>query len=201
MAHIKSDYDEIRIPFTKMSFTPDVPSTQLGPNEYNDGLNVESDVRGIRSVAGDIEFLTAVPGTPTYISAGFRNGGEYWFIVATTEGYWYASDGITDWYNITPGGGPISGYAQNTNITEAWNGTIPFFNDTVGAPMFLPEATETIPLPILVQYSNLIIPSGITNATYVNPTTYRLSLDTTYSAPPYVAGQQIVITNVNNYFK
>ena len=200
MAHIKSDYDEIRIPFTKMSFTPDVPSTQLGPNEYNDGLNVESDVRGIRSVAGDIEFLPAVPGTPTYISAGFRNGGEYWFIVATTEGYWYASDGITDWYNITPGGGPISGYAQNTNITEAWNGTIPFFNDTVGAPMFLPEATETIPLPILVQYSNLIIPSGITNATYVNPTTYRLSLDTTYSAPPYVAGQQIVITNVNNYF-
>jgi len=200
MAQLKSQYDEVRIPFTQMSFTPDVPSTALGPNEYNGGKNIEYDVRGIRSVAGDLEFLTPVPGTPTYISSGFRNNGEYWFIVATVEGYWYASDGITDWYNITPGGGPIAGYAQDTNITEAWNGTIPFFNDTVGAPMFLPEATPSIPLPILTQYSNLVLPAGITDSTYVNPTTYQLTLDSAYSTAPYVAGQQIVITNVNNYF-
>jgi hypothetical protein len=53
---IQSDYDEVRIPFTKMSFTPDIPSTMLGPNEYNDGINVESDIRGIRSTAGDLRY-------------------------------------------------------------------------------------------------------------------------------------------------
>ena len=48
MANTQSkNYEEVRIPFTKMTFTPDVPSAALGPNEYNDGLNVESDVRGI----------------------------------------------------------------------------------------------------------------------------------------------------------
>ena len=120
---IKSDYEEIRIPFSKMSFTPDVPSTQLGPNEYNDGFNVESDVRGIRSVAGDQPILQNIPGTPTFITGGFRQGNEFWFIVATTEGYWYASNNNTSWYNITPGGGPIVGYNQATNITESWNGT------------------------------------------------------------------------------
>ena len=45
---INSDYNEIAIPFQKMSFAPDVPSASLGANEYNDGLNVETDVRGIR---------------------------------------------------------------------------------------------------------------------------------------------------------
>jgi hypothetical protein len=53
MAQIKNPLDEVRIPFQKMSFSPDVPSTALGPNEYNSGQNVETDVRGIRSMAGD----------------------------------------------------------------------------------------------------------------------------------------------------
>jgi len=44
MAQIKNPLDEVRIPFNKMTFTPDVPSTQLQPNEYNDGQNVETDV-------------------------------------------------------------------------------------------------------------------------------------------------------------
>jgi len=105
VANIQSSYQEARIPFAKMSFTPDVPSTALGPNEYNAGVNVETDVRGIRSVAGEQEFLTTVPGTPTYISGGFRQNGAFWFIVATTEGYWWASDGDHDWYDITPVGG------------------------------------------------------------------------------------------------
>jgi len=196
MAQLKSQYDEVRIPFTKMSFTPDVPSTALGPNEYNSGLNVETDIRGIRSVAGDQAILNNVPGTPTFITGGFRQSGQFWFIVATVEGNWYASNGNIDWYDITPGGTPIIGYAQNTNITEAWNGTIPFFNDTVGAPMFLPDE----PGAILVQYSNLIIPSGITDITYVNPTTQRITLTTAYSSAPYIGGQQILISGVNNYF-
>ena len=74
-------YQEVRIPFEKMTFTPDVPSTALGANEYNDGLNVEADVRGIRSVAGDITILETVPGTPTYVSGGYRADNLFWFIV------------------------------------------------------------------------------------------------------------------------
>ena len=65
MAKIKPGYEEVRIPFNKMTFSPDVPSTALGPNEYNLGKNVEADVRGIRSVSGDEEILPAVTGTPT----------------------------------------------------------------------------------------------------------------------------------------
>lgn len=198
---INSEYNEVAIPFSKMTFSPDVPSSALGPNEYNDGLNVEADVRGIRSTAGDQDILNNCPGTPTYISSGFRNGGEFWFIVATTEGYWYATNGTTvDWYNITPGLSPIPGYAQNTNITEAWNGTIPFFNDGVGAPMFLPESTELEPLPRLVQYSNLIKPTGISNISYAGGTTQRLVFSTPYTNAPYIAGQKIVISGVNNYY-
>ena len=196
MAQIKNPLDEVRIPFQKMSFTPDIPSTALQPNEYNDGQNVETDVRGIRSMAGDQEILESVPGTPTFITGGFRLQGNFWFIVATVEGQWWASDGTTTWYDITPGGTPIPGYAQNTNITEAWNGTIPFFNDTVGAPMFWPDEVGAI----LVQYSNLIIPSGITDIVYVDPTTMQVQLATTYDAPPYIGGQKIVISDVNNYF-
>ena len=196
MAQIKNPLDEVRIPFQKMSFTPDVPSTALNPNEYNDGQNVETDVRGIRSMAGDQEILDTVPGTPTFITGGFRLQGNFWFIVATVEGIWWASDGTTTWYDITPGGVPIVGYAQNTNITEAWNGTIPFFNDTVGAPMFWPDEVGAI----LVQYSNLILPADIDDIVYVDPTTQQIQLVTAYATAPYIAGQKIVISGVNNFF-
>ena len=47
----------VKLPLAKMTFSPDVPSAALGPNEYNSGKNVETDVRGIRSVAGDQEIL------------------------------------------------------------------------------------------------------------------------------------------------
>ena len=40
MAQLKSQYDEVRIPLSKMTFTPDVPSASLQPNEYNDGYNI-----------------------------------------------------------------------------------------------------------------------------------------------------------------
>ena len=177
MAQIKSSYDEVRIPFSKMTYSPDVPSTALGPNEYNYGLNVETDVRGIRSIAGDVEILSTIPGTPTYVSAGFRQGGQFWFIVATTEGYWYASDGVTNWYNITPGGGPILGYNQATNITEAWNGTIPFFNDTLNPPMFLPDE----PNAVLIRYQNSL-PQDIKTIEYLTPTTQRLTILNQFTA-------------------
>jgi len=144
---INSSYNEVRTPFQKMSYTPDVPSTALGPNEYNEGANVETDVRGIRSISGDEEILGLVtPGTPVYLSAGFRQDTNtttgdpnFWSIVATEEGKWYASRSYF-WYDITPPGG-VGTYTQGQNITEAWSGTVPLFNDEQNPPMFWPNDT------------------------------------------------------------
>lgn len=142
MPQIKKSYSEVRIPLANMTFAPDVPTAALGANEYNKGLNIETDVRGIRQVNGDEHILTDnfIPGTPTYISGGFRQDGQFWTIVATVEGYWYAKVNGT-WIDITPVNGPYQGYSQSTNITEAWNGTVPFFNDEQNPPMFWAEAT------------------------------------------------------------
>lgn len=192
MAQIKSNYEEARIPFTKMTFSPDVPSSQLGPNEYNSGKNVETDVRGIRSCAGDVEILSTVPGTPTYVSSGFRQSGQFWFIVATVEGNWYASNGGA-WQNITPGGTPFSGYTQATNITEAWNGTVPFFNDTLNPPMFLPDVDGAT----LIPYSNQV-PLSVYDIQPdpSNPTTQRIvTFKVTQDTAPFVAGEPIIISN------
>jgi hypothetical protein len=68
MPQIKKSYSEITVPLQKMTFTPDVPSSALGSNEYNIGENIETDVRGIRSVQGEEEILGTVPGVPTYIT-------------------------------------------------------------------------------------------------------------------------------------
>jgi len=171
MAQIQSQYDETRVPFSKMTFSPDVPSTALGPTEYNDGINVETDVRGIRSMAGDQSILDTVPGTPTYVTGGYRQGDEFWFIVATTEGYWWASNGGA-WQDITPGGTPFAGYTQATNITEAWNGTVPIFNDSLNPPMFLPDE----PGAILAQYSNLIPQVTVYDIAYAGPTTQTITV-------------------------
>jgi hypothetical protein len=154
-----------------------------------------------------------VPGIPTFVTGGFRQNNEFWFIVATYEidptdptnpdaniGRWYASNGTTTWYDITPGGVPILGYRQNTNITESWNGTVPLFNDTRTAPMFWPEPTAIDPTPIMTQYSNLILPADINDIVYVDPVTQQIQLVTAYASAPYVAGQQIVISDVNNFF-
>jgi len=137
---INSSLNEVRVPFAKMSFTPDVPSAALGPNEFNAGLNVETDVRGIRSVSGDQNILAqATPGTPTYISSGFRQDGRFWTIIAQEDGKWYAARNYL-WYDITPVNGAGT-YTQGQNITESWSGTVPFFNDAQNPPMFWPEDT------------------------------------------------------------
>ena len=146
VAQTKKAYEEAKIPFAKMSYTPDVPSSALGPNEYNVGLNVETDTRGIRSVAGDEIILTSAPGTPTFVSGGYRRpqqgkDNDFYFVVANTEGSWYASNGSGAWADITPAEGPFTTYTQATNITESWNGTVPFYNDESHPPMFWPEFT------------------------------------------------------------
>ena len=141
-----ADYARLRTPFLNMSFTPDVPSNALGANEYNAGLNVEADVRGIKKISGEEAILSQVPGNPVFIDGGFR-GAIWTYIVATNVGKWYAvtAAGIS---NITPGVGAnpnvaLSGYSDNVNITSSWVGNVFFINDALRAPMyFLPTATE-----------------------------------------------------------
>lgn len=202
MTQIRKSYTEITIPLTKMSYTPDVPSSALGPNEYNEGENVETDVRGIRSSNGDELILPPVTGTPFYITGGFRqnqaNPGDnrFWFIIATVEGKWWMSNGPT-WTDITPPS-PFDGtdYAPQTNITESWNGTVPIFNDGLNAPFFLPDEVGAS----LVNYTQNIPPQGISTITYVNPTTQQITVDDAYATAPFVAGDRILITDINNYF-
>ena len=142
-----ADYTRLRSPFAGMSFTPDVPSNALGPTEYNNGLNVEANVRGIKKIGGEQEILSVVPGNPIFIDGGFRSEAVWVFIVATREGKWYmvTSSGVT---NITPGVGAnpnvaLSGYSDNTNITSSCVGTVFFLDDGLRAPMYyLPTATE-----------------------------------------------------------
>ena len=141
-----SEYTPLRTPFGMMSFTPDVPSNALSANEYNSGLNVECDVRGIRKVAGEQEILDSIPGNIIFIDGNFR-GTTWTYIAATREGKWYkiTSSGVS---NITPGVGAnpnvaLSGYSDDINITTSWVGSVFFINDTLRPPMyFLQTATE-----------------------------------------------------------
>jgi hypothetical protein len=142
-------FDEVKIPFENLTFSPDVPSSALGPNEYNSGRNVETDIRGIRSVLGDQSILATLTGTPIYVTGGYRANNVWWFIVATSDGRWWASTGASAFVDVTPGDTPLSGYSLDTNITEAWNGTTLFINDGIHPPMYLiAQGTE------FVQYSN-----------------------------------------------
>jgi hypothetical protein len=186
-----------KVPLAKMTFSPDVPSAALGPNEYNDGKNVEADVRGIRSVAGEEEILDAVPGTPTFVTGGFRQDGTFWFVVATTEGKWWCSNGVTTWTDITPSIGDFTGYNQATNITEAWNGNVLFVNDEHNPPMFWPDTVTPGPL---IMYSN-VQPISITNIVpdAINTVTQRVatfSTATVFATPPFQVGGSVVISGV-----
>ena len=207
MAQTKKAFDEVRIPFSKMTFSPDVPTTALGANEYNDGVNVETDIRGIRSVTGDEVLLPAVPGTPTFVSGNYRQpqGGkdnDFWFVTATEEGVWWCSNGEGPWQDITPGAGPFA-YTQAQNITEAWNGTVPFFNDEQNPPMFWPEFTgQSYPTTAAVSAAgfstvqfptqNDIIPKVIITSQ---------NGDFSYGAPNETAdvrvGQKVVVSGTN----
>ena len=138
-----SEYTPLRTPFSNLSFTPDVPSNALGPNEYNSGLNVEADVRGIKKVFGEVDIATAIPNLPIFMDGGFRSNTAWVYIIATRDssnhGKWYmvTATGIT---NITPGVGAnpsvyLTGYTENINITTSWVGNVFFINDGLTAPM------------------------------------------------------------------
>lgn len=146
-----ADYTKLRTPFASMSFTPDVPSNALGPNEYNSGRNVETDVRGVKKIDGEQEILSLIPHFPIFMEGGFRANGQFVYVVATRDsanrGRWYmlTNNSIV---NITPGYAAnnnvtLAGYVDSIHITTSWVGEVFFINDSLGSPMyFLPSRTE-----------------------------------------------------------
>ena len=126
-----------------MSFTPDVPSSALTANEYNFGANVETDVRSVKSVLGEEYILNTITGNVIYMTGGFRETTNFYFVCATEQGNWYSIDdqGIT---NISTGAIGYNGnsYGNSTVITSSWNGDVLFINDQVNPPMYLLPPTN-----------------------------------------------------------
>jgi hypothetical protein len=194
-------FTEIRIPLGNMSFTPDVPSNALTAGEYNSGQNVETDTRGIRAVFGDQEILTAIPGTPIFVTAGYRDNDLWWYIVCSLttvstviQARWYAIDDAGNQINITPGYGSdptafLSGYTYDQAITDTWNGTTLFINDNYNAPMYL-TATGT-EFKQYSQNSNTYVTTGASGTSTVATLTFA-----TQTVAPYKAGDQIVVAGV-----
>lgn len=191
-------FNEEKTLLNKMSFTPDIPSSALATNEYNSGKNVETDTRGIRSVFGDEEILSALTGTPIFVTSGYRANGEYWQIVAclsnTSEGRWYAINDNGSITNITPGYGAnpnayIAGYSEEIKITDTWNGTVLFINDSVGAPLFLlSTATE---FTAYSQYGTIIPTTGTAGTGATATITFAA-----ISPKPYNVGDIITVDGV-----
>ena len=144
--------EQVRVPLTNMTFHPDVPSAALNANEYNNynSRNIETDVRGIRSVFGDEEILAQITGTPIHVTGGYRDDEEWYYIIGTSAGRWYWILNSGAPVNITPGvtadpAVALPGYSLDTTITDSWNGTTVFINDGINAPMFLSgTATEFV---------------------------------------------------------
>lgn len=146
-----SDYTRLRTPFTSMSFTPDIPSNALGPNEYNSGKNIEADIRTIKKIFGEKQIASTITDMPIFIEGGFRSETSWVYIVATrnssSQGKWWmiTATGIS---NITPGVGAnpsvyLPDYTEDINITFSWVGNVFFMNDTLRNPMyFLPTSNE-----------------------------------------------------------
>ena len=136
-------YTPLRVPFANLSFTPDVPSNALLPNEYNNGYNIEADVRGLKKVDGEISILTAITGNIIFIEGGFRYNNSWTFIIATSASIWYKVDnaGIS---TITPPSPFVgTGYSSNPAITGSWIGQVFIINDSINPPMYLlPSDTQ-----------------------------------------------------------
>lgn len=201
MAGIK----EVRIPLQNMSFTPDVPSSALGANEYNNYLsrNVETDVRGIKSVFGDEEILSQITGTPIHVTGGYRNDEQWYYIIGTSAGRWYWILNGAAPVNITPGYAAdpnvaLPGYSEDTNITDSWNGTTLFINDAVNAPMFLSGSANEFVLysqfgdeyKSINDTGNAVVGNGsVATATYYTFETVQV---------PFDIGENINITGTGN---
>ena len=198
-----STYTEVRTLLANMSYTPDVPSSALAATEYNIGLNVETDTRGMRSVFGDLEILGSIPGDAgpagqvIFLTAGYRESNAWEYIVCVltngNEGRWYAikPSGVE---NITPGYGASStaylpGYYADMPITDTWNGTTLLLNDSVSAPLYLTTNSNELQL-----YSQNSV-DLITTATAGNGVIATLTFDA-QTVAPYASGDTIVVQGV-----
>ena len=197
-------FNETRTILNSMTFTPDVPSGSLAPNEYNYGQNVETNTRGIRAVFGDQAILAAIPGEagpsgiPIFVSAGYRANNVWYYIVCvltnSNEGRWYAIDEANIWINITPGvGGNPTVYLPNYNtdiaITDTWNGTTLIINDSVDAPMFLTATASEFQM--YSQNPNDLL----TTVASGTGTTATLTFASQIAAP-FAIGETIVISGI-----
>jgi hypothetical protein len=114
------------------------------------------------------------------------------------------NNGTSGWVDITPAastGYTHAGYGQAINITEAWNGTVVIFNDTVNAPFFLPaDGTK------LVMYKSNLPPNTISNLQLDTPVAGQVTItvttdyNQTVGSHPFGAGDKILISNLNNYY-
>ena len=217
MAQLKSQYDEVRIPLTKMSFTPDVPSASLQPNEYNDGYNIETDVRGIRSVAGDqifSQFPNISSTTPEllFVTSGFIANDVFVYILAinltltgrSLQTYWYYTQYGSAFYDITPKintAGTFSTYTLSTNITCVWNGNVPIFNDTINPPFFWLTVDSSVSNPMTIYSNTPSIGCQYAQITSGSPTTIEVQFKSPYyntlvgSGTPYLPGSYATLTN------
>ena len=197
MAQIRSSYPELRVPFAKMSWTPDIPSTALSANEYNTGSNVEADTRGIRSVFGETEILSQVSGTPIYITGGYRGDGKFYYVFATVTapdiGHWYCVTATGAIIDVTPANVTLNGYTTATNITSTWNGNTLIVNDSIHPPMFLSSNVADN----FVFYSNQESVS-IHDMYYSDATTFKITLNKSVSDVnvPYNPPENIRVTDV-----
>lgn len=135
------------------TWVPDIPTSSLAPNEFNDGANVEFNTRGMCKIAGDSEFLSQIPGKIIFMIGGFRAQTNFVFLVASRDdsnnGRWYvvSPSGVS---NVTAGvgGNPnvsLPGYVDGLSITADNLGGTFFINDTLGAPYVLtPFMTEML---------------------------------------------------------
>jgi len=190
-------FTTVPTPFQNMSFTPDIPSQALGPNEYNSGQNIQTNVRGIENVLGDQTILSTIPGTQLFVTANFRANDVWWFIVATLEGYWYGIDaaGITSVLN--PGGTAFT-YTKNTHITESWNGTTLIVNDGVNAPMFLaPDATQFVAWS---QYGQDNPTTGASGTGTVATLTFAATATIQYPVGSTIQVRNVVPLGYNGYY-
>lgn len=172
-----------------MTFAPDIPPQALGPNEYNAGKNIQTNIRGIESVAGDLEILNNVPGTVIFVTSGYRDNNVFWFIVATVEGWWYGVNAAGVSTNLNPGGVRFTNYFADMSITDSWNGTTLIINDSVNAPMFLTgEAARFIAYS---QNGETITTTGASGTGVTATLTFA-----NQGLVPYPVGSYIVVENV-----
>jgi hypothetical protein len=157
-------------------------------------------------MAGDEEILAPLPngsGAPTFITGGFRQGGEFWYVVATqadpidpvtNPGQYLAWNPTSQaWEDITPTDLAFNseGYGQATNITEAWNGTVLFLNDEQNPPFFWPDQ----PNAVLVSYSNQV-PLDVDDIQPASLTEKLVTFATTQATAPFAVGSYVTLSEV-----